>query len=127
MESVEYPVFVLIWDDQSFMRVDSPSGLRWFEQPDLREGRYRAWDSCGREYCLRWCDESNTAQLVLEYACGLESFRVAIRDYARRLDALGIERALRRRCDPTELSAALKRMEEKSPRTSQDAEAETDN
>ena len=111
MKEPIYPVFVLIWDEQTFMQVNDDAGLSYFEEPDLCEGPYRTWDSAGQEYVLQWDTMDHRPRLVLEREYGVESFRSAVAKYAKALLMSGRRSIPNRRCDPADLAERIAAMQ----------------
>lgn len=106
----QFPVYVLSWDDRTFQRVDDERGLRYYEQPDLEEGRHVTWDSLGRRFTLHWDRQSREPLLVFVNEDGIDSFRKAVEECARAMGS-HVGRSLPRRlCDPVELECEIQQM-----------------
>jgi hypothetical protein len=65
---IQFPVYVLEKDDASVFRVDSESGIGYFEAIDVENHEYEAWDATGRRIELVAEDLSlmNAGHVVLK-------------------------------------------------------------
>src|SRR5579864_3356791 len=61
----KYPIFVLEKDDRSFHKIDSPTGLDWFERIDIEDGLYCGWDSDAQYFDLVWDKPTHRPTLAL--------------------------------------------------------------
>ena len=96
----EFPIFVLIFDEHSFVEKESERGLQHFEQPDIEEGPHRAWDARGREFRLVWDDRLGRVGVEFVQEQGASSFANAVKEYEDNLRTQSAGVAPRGRCAP---------------------------
>jgi len=105
-----FPYFVLIGDEQCFMRCDNQRELNHFEQMDIEDLVHWAWDIKGSKYRLVW-DKKIGAHPELVAVDGIADFRAALDEYRKRLATAGSRGGARDRCDPDALLAVLRTMD----------------